>query len=215
MTHANDTETTGDDRVAAPTGRKLSMAQQQSNGGRGAGESKYAGAASATADHSSAKGTADKSSAKGAGGSAKPKQNGHKEWFGRFAHETARLSGKPGAFILAAGAVVVWAVTGPLFNYSDTWQLVINTSTTIITFLMVFLIQNTQNRDTLALQVKLSELIIAVHGAKNKLAAAEDLSEEELEQLHKDYCSRADTLRETLAQRRATTKKSKGSTHQS
>ena len=127
----------------------------------------------------------------------------HREWFGRFAHETARLSGKPAAFITAFLVVVIWAVTGPLFHYSDTWQLVINTSTTIVTFLMVFLIQNTQNRDTMALQVKLSELIIAVHGAHNRLAAAEDLSEEELERLHKQYCSRADAALESLEHRRA------------
>ncbi len=127
----------------------------------------------------------------------------HREWFSRFAHETARLSGKPAAFITAFLVVVIWAVTGPLFNYSDTWQLVINTSTTIITFLMVFLIQNTQNRDTMALQVKLSELIIAMHGAKNRLAAAEDLSEEELERLHKEYCGRAEATLESLEQRRA------------
>ena len=180
------------------------MTQEQSNGSKGAGQNKHAGTASA-ADHAGAKRTGD---------SAKPKQNGHKERFGRFAHETARLSGKPVAFILAAGAVVVWAITGPLFNYSDTWQLVINTSTTIVTFLMVFLIQNTQNRDTMALQVKVSELILAVHGAQNKLAAAEDLTEEELEQLHKDYCSRAETTRETLEHRRAVAKKAKGSTQQ-
>jgi len=98
-------------------------------------------------------------------------------------------------------------VTGPLFNYSDTWQLVINTSTTIVTFLMVFLIQNTQNRDTLALQVKLSELIIAVRGAHNRLATAEDLTEEELERLHKEYCSKADSTMETLEQLRAATKR--------
>jgi low affinity Fe/Cu permease len=127
----------------------------------------------------------------------------HHEWFSRFAHETARLSGKPIAFITAVAVVVIWAVTGPLFHYSDTWQLVINTSTTIITFLMVFLIQNTQNRDTMALQVKLSELIIAVQGAHNQLAAAEDLSEEELERLHKHYCGRADATLESLEHRRA------------
>ena len=205
------------------------MAQQQSNGSKNTGgktsdDKKHARSAAAPADHDSAEGSADHGSAKGSAdhssatasdhGSAKPKQNGHKEWFSRFAHETARLSGKPAAFILAAGAVVVWAITGPLFNYSDTWQLVINTSTTIVTFLMVFLIQNTQNRDTMALQVKLSELIIAVHGAKNKLAAAEDLSEEELEQLHKHYCSHAESTLETLEKRRADAKKAKASTHQ-
>ena len=137
----------------------------------------------------------------------KQDKHGHHEWFGRFAHEIARLSGKPGAFILATAAVVVWGLTGPLFNYSDTWQLVINTSTTIVTFLMVFLIQSTQNRDTMALQIKLSELIIAMHGAQNRLAAAEDLSEEELEELHKEYCGRAESTREHLEKRRAAAKK--------
>jgi low affinity Fe/Cu permease len=129
--------------------------------------------------------------------------NHHGEWFSRFAHETARLAGKPTAFSMAVAVVAIWAATGPLFHYSDTWQLVINTSTTIITFLMVFLIQNTQNRDTLALQVKLSELIIAVRGAHNRLATAEDMSEEELDQLHQEYCRRADAARQTLEELRA------------
>ena len=128
-------------------------------------------------------------------------------WFSKFAHETARLSGKPAAFILATAAIVIWAVTGPLFNYSDTWQLVINTSTTIVTFLMVFLIQNTQNRDTLALQIKLAELIIAVRGAHNRLATAEDLTEEELERLHKEYCTKAEATIQTLEERRAAAKR--------
>jgi low affinity Fe/Cu permease len=130
-------------------------------------------------------------------------QASHGEWFSRFAHETARLAGKPVTFILAVAAVVIWGATGPIFQYSDTWQLVINTSTTIITFLMVFLIQNTQNRDQLALQVKLSELIIAAHGAKNSLATAEDLTEEDLEQLHKEFRTRAEATLQSLEQRRA------------
>lgn len=88
------------------------------------------------------------------------------------------------AFLTALGVVLVWAITGPLFHYSDTWQLVINTGTTIVTFLMVFLIQNTQNRDTLALQIKLSELIVAMKGADNKLAAIDDATDEELERAH-------------------------------
>ena len=96
----------------------------------------------------------------------------------------------------------MWALTGPLFGYSDTWQLVINTGTTIVTFLMVFLIQNTQNRDTMAVQVKLAELIIAMEGAKNKLASAEDLSEEELEDLHREYRQRVDNTGEALASKR-------------
>jgi low affinity Fe/Cu permease len=90
-----------------------------------------------------------------------------------------------------------------LFDYSDTWQLVINTSTTIVTFLMVFLIQHTQNRDTLALQLKLSELIIAVRGAENRLAAAEDMTEEDLERLHQEYRARAETTLDHLEQRRS------------
>jgi low affinity Fe/Cu permease len=130
----------------------------------------------------------------------------HSEWFSRFAHEAARLTGKPAAFIIAVSAVVIWAVTGPLFGYSDTWQLVINTSTTIVTFLMVFLIQNTQNRDQLALQVKLSELIIAVKGAENRFAAAEDLTEDELERLHDELRAHADATRESLEKRRAAAK---------
>jgi low affinity Fe/Cu permease len=125
------------------------------------------------------------------------------EVFSKFAHETARFAGKPVTFILAVAAVVIWAATGPVFQYSDTWQLVINTSTTIITFLMVFLIQNTQNRDQLALQVKLSELIIAMKGAENKLATAEDLTEEDLEQLHHEFQSRAKATLDSLEQRRA------------
>ena len=94
--------------------------------------------------------------------------------------------GKPVSFLIATALVIVWALTGPLFGYSDTWQLVINTSTTIVTFLMVFLIQNTQNRDTMALQLKLSELILVISEAENRFANAEDLTEEELEQLHEE-----------------------------
>jgi low affinity Fe/Cu permease len=101
-----------------------------------------------------------------------------------MANATAAWSGKPAAFLTALGVVLVWAITGPLFHYSDTWQLVINTGTTIVTFLMVFLIQNTQNRDTLALQIKLSELIVAMKGADNKLAAIDDATDEELERAH-------------------------------
>ena len=104
-------------------------------------------------------------------------------------------------------AVIVWAATGPLFGYSDTWQLVINTSTTIVTFLMVFLIQNTQNRDTMALQLKLSELIIAMSEAENRFASAEDLTDEELEELHKELHERAETTLGTLEGRRAAREK--------
>jgi low affinity Fe/Cu permease len=111
--------------------------------------------------------------------------------FGRFANATARLTGKPAAFLIATATVVVWAITGPIFHYSDTWQLVINTGTTIITFLMVFLIQNTQNRDTLALQVKLDELILATKAASNELVNIEEASEERLTTLKKDEAKRA------------------------
>jgi low affinity Fe/Cu permease len=101
-------------------------------------------------------------------------------WFGRLASQTAHLTGKPATFLLATLVVVVWGVSGPFFNFSDTWQLVINTSTTIVTFLMVFLIQNTQTRDTTALQLKLDELIMATKGARNSVAGIEDSSDEEL-----------------------------------
>ncbi len=128
-------------------------------------------------------------------------------WFERFAHQVAMLSGHPLAFCLALGIVIVWGATGPLFHFSDTWQLVINTGTTIVTFLMVFLIQQSQNRDTKALQVKLAELIIAVKGAHNNIATAEDLSERDLEALHKAYCKRVDETFEALEARRARRRK--------
>jgi low affinity Fe/Cu permease len=105
-------------------------------------------------------------------------------WFTIFAHHTSRWAGSPWIFVLAVATIITWAITGPLFGFSDTWQLVINTGTTIITFLMVFLIQNTQNRDALAVQVKLSELIIKMHGARNDFAQIEDLTDKELEMLH-------------------------------
>jgi low affinity Fe/Cu permease len=127
---------------------------------------------------------------------AMPKGNGLERTFEKFARWAARMTGRPITFCAALGVVIVWAVTGPVFHFSDTWQLVINTGTTIITFLMVFLIQQSQNRDTLALQVKLAELVIAAKGAKNALAVAEDLSEEELEALHAHYCERANEIAE-------------------
>jgi low affinity Fe/Cu permease len=123
-------------------------------------------------------------------------------WFTWFAQGTAHFTGRPITFIGAVAVVVVWGITGPIFHFSDTWQLVINTGTTIVTFLMVFLIQNTQNRDTMALQVKLAELIIAMHGAHNKVAAAEDMCDEDLEALHKAYHLRADETLHTLHKRR-------------
>jgi low affinity Fe/Cu permease len=110
-----------------------------------------------------------------------------KEAFRRFAHATSDLAGSVVAFLAALTIVAVWLSTGPIFGFSDTWQLVINTGTTIITFLMVFLIQNTQNRDSQALHAKLDELILATQGARNRLADAEDLSDEELARLIKEY----------------------------
>jgi low affinity Fe/Cu permease len=106
--------------------------------------------------------------------------------FRSFAEATARYSGKPVAFLLAAFIVVVWAATGPLFHFGDTWQLVINTGTTIITFLMVFLIQNSQNRDSAALQIKLDELIRSTH-ARNSLLDVDNLDEEALERIRENY----------------------------
>jgi low affinity Fe/Cu permease len=108
-------------------------------------------------------------------------------WFEEFSTAVTRWTGSSTAFGLAGGVIVVWAVLGPVFGFSDTWQLVINTGTTIVTFLMVFLIQRAQNKDALALQLKLNELVAAVEGASNRLIDIEDLSEEELETLHKYY----------------------------
>jgi len=114
-----------------------------------------------------------------------------RSWFTRFAKRTALASGRPSAFFLAVLVIVTWAVTGPLFHYSDTWQLVINTGTTIITFLIVFLIQNTQNRDSEAVQLKLDELIRASADAHNALLDIEELSEEELNKIKRCYTSLA------------------------
>ena len=122
--------------------------------------------------------------------------------FSQLATRTAQLAGKPLIFLIAVAVVLAWAISGPFFGFSDTWQLVINTSTTIVTFLMVFLIQNTQNRDTLALQLKLAELIITMDGAKNKIATAEDLCEEDLERLHETYRKRADETLDHLQRKR-------------
>jgi low affinity Fe/Cu permease len=115
--------------------------------------------------------------------------------FARLATATSRLAGRPAAFCAAALVVAAWAVTGPLFGFSDTWQLVINTGTTIVTFLMVFLIQSTQNRDTVALQIKLDELIRAVHGAKDTLIDLEDLDDEALERVRAQYAALAERAR--------------------
>ncbi|MFI5453626.1 low affinity iron permease family protein [Pedobacter sp. UC225_61] len=107
--------------------------------------------------------------------------------FERFANAATKFTGSSPAFIGAAAIVILWAVTGPLFDYSETWQLVINTGTTIITFLMVFLIQKAQNKDGKAIQLKLNELIAAQEHTSNRMVDIEDLTEEELDQLHKYY----------------------------
>jgi low affinity Fe/Cu permease len=154
-----------------------------------------------------------KPSAKAAVKAANGNGNGHSGWFERFARATALATGRPSAFLLAFAVVIVWVVTGPIFNFSDTWQLVINTGTTIVTFLMVFLIQQSQNRDTLAVQIKLAELIIAVKGAHNTLATAEDLSEQELAALHDDFCRKAEETLAHLEARRAHKKAHKNTKH--
>jgi low affinity Fe/Cu permease len=133
--------------------------------------------------------------------------------FSHFAQQISHAAGQPTAFLLAALVVLAWAISGPIFNYSDTWQLFINTGTTIATFLMVFLIQNTQNRDTLAFHLKLSELVFAVKGAKDQYAALEMLEDKELEELHAEFCRRADHTRETLEARRGAAKQAAARTN--
>ena len=128
--------------------------------------------------------------------SAKPATQGSA--FTRFAKWAARATGRPGAFIGAAGIIVLWALTGPIFEFSDTWQLVINTGTTIITFLMVFLIQNTQNRDTEAMQIKLDELIRAVESAQNTVLDLEEMDEAELDRIRVEYQELAEKARAKL-----------------
>jgi len=125
--------------------------------------------------------------------------------FGTFARALSTQAGRPVTFALACAAVLMWALTGPLFGYSDTWQLVINTSTTIVTFLMVFVIQNTQNRDTAAIQIKLDELIRATEGAHNAILDLEKLDEKELEAHLKRYEELAAQARRKLAKGRVDT----------
>jgi low affinity Fe/Cu permease len=122
--------------------------------------------------------------------------------FSRMAQTVAAWTGHPLSFLAAIGLVIVWIVSGPMFGYSDTWQLVINTGTTIVTFLMVFLIQNTQNRDILTVQLKLSEIVLAMKEAEDRFAAIEDLSDDELQELHEECRARADMTREHIETRR-------------
>jgi low affinity Fe/Cu permease len=128
-----------------------------------------------------------------------------RSWFTRFAKATSRLAGRPIAFIVAASTVFVWTVTGPIFRFGDSWQLVINTATTIITFLMVFLIQNTQNRDSEAVQVKLDELLRVTEGAHVALLDLEELEEHELYQIRAVYGELAEKARANLRRGRKDT----------
>ena len=116
-------------------------------------------------------------------------------WFEVFASKATRATGSNYAFIIACSIIIIWICTGPVFHYSDTWQLVINTGTTIITFLMVFLIQKTQNKDAIALQIKLNELVAANANASNRIVSVEDLSEQELLRLNQYYTKLAEITR--------------------
>ena len=117
--------------------------------------------------------------------------------FSRLAKWTARTAGHPMAFVIAVAIIVLWATTGPIFHFSDTWQLVINTGTTIVTFLMVFLIQRAQNKDARAIHLKLNEIVAAVQGASNRLINVEDLTEDEVRLLHRHYAQLVALARET------------------
>lgn len=119
-------------------------------------------------------------------------------WFRIFAKWASWATGHPLAFVAAVSVIVLWAATGPIFGYSDTWQLIINTGTTIVTFLMVFLIQNTQNRDTAAMQIKLDELIRALEGAHNALLDLEEMEDRDIEAVRRDYEKLAELARGEL-----------------
>ncbi len=122
----------------------------------------------------------------------KTSKNNNRNFFEKFSNAATNFTGSSAAFIIALALVIMWAVTGPVFNYSETWQLVINTGTTIITFLMVFLIQKAQNKDSKAIQIKLNELIAAHENASNRMVDIEDLTEKELDKIHEFYEKLAD-----------------------
>jgi low affinity Fe/Cu permease len=133
-----------------------------------------------------------------------------REYFRKFANHVSTMSGSAWAFLAALAVIIIWAILGPIFGFSDTWQLVINTGTTIVTFLMVFLIQNTQNRDAKAIHLKLDELIRAIGNARTELVDLEDLSEEELEklqgefqELHNHFAERAKHVKEEHGRRKS------------
>jgi len=117
----------------------------------------------------------------------KRKEKSPSLFFERFAFNMTRLTGRPVTFLIALAIILVWAITGPIFKFSDTWQLVINTGTTVITFLMVFIIQQSQNKDSISIQLKLNEIVAAMESASNRLINVEDLSEDELIILHSYY----------------------------
>lgn len=123
-------------------------------------------------------------------------------FFSRFSKATAVLAGKPVTFAAAIFILLVWATTGPVFGFSDTWQLVINTGTTIVTFLMVFLIQNTQNRDTEAIQIKLDELLRSIEGTREEVMDLEELDEKELDSIRAEYLHLAEEARKELESRK-------------
>lgn len=119
-----------------------------------------------------------------------------KNLFERFANWATAATGSSSAFIIAISVIIVWGITGPIFSYSDTWQLIINTGTTVVTFLMVFLIQKSQNKDSKAIHLKLNELLASHQGASNRMVDIEDLTEEELDRLHKFYVELSDLAEE-------------------
>lgn len=133
------------------------------------------------------------------------KRHGHSrtDAFDSLAKEVACHSGRPLAFVIAVAIIAIWAITGPIFQFNDTWQLVINTGTTIVTFLMVFLIQNTQNRDAEAVQLKLDEIIRAIDAAENEVMSLEDKSQEELDEIKERYSKLAAAATKEMTKRRA------------
>lgn len=133
--------------------------------------------------------------------------------FQKFAHHVSDLSGRPSAFVLSVSLILIWAACGPAHNYSDTWQLIVNTSTTIITFLMVFLIQNTQNRDARAIHLKLDELIRASSHARNNLIDLQNLNDDELDSLHLELCKLKEKTAHKLEQVETIKKAKKGHHH--
>src|SRR2546426_5093988 len=129
---------------------------------------------------------------------ARKQRNKLGQFLEQFSLKATKATGTSSAFILAGAVIIVWLITGPLFHFSDTWQLVINTGTTIVTFLMVFLIQRSQNKDALAIHLKLNEIVAALEGASNRLIDVEDLTEAEIKTLHKHYQSLVTMAKEDL-----------------